>query len=177
MYVVRAKTTDEGLVLLEIYQKIDTISKFDDDEEVQEPRAAEPHCQKVSNVKTTILDLTSLPQHLRTVDLNSQLFLTSKCTCGEQLGFTPHVARRNFGRLEQNRLRHNNPKTDSDLEGFLLEGDLEGNIGGSSWLPSSESPYLDAVIVERRWKGKDRVVGDCSCPNTRLSKLSVLENL
>jgi hypothetical protein len=99
---VRAKTTDEGPTLLEIRRTIDAISEFDDDEEVQEPRAAEPHHRKVSNVKTTILDPTALPQHLRIVDVSSQLFLTSKCACGEQLGFTPHVAGGNFGLPEQN---------------------------------------------------------------------------
>jgi hypothetical protein len=57
-----------------------------------------------------------------------------------------------------------------------VEGDPEGNIEGSSWSPGSESPHLDAAIVERRWKGKDRVVGECSRPDTRLSKSSVLEN-
>jgi hypothetical protein len=57
-----------------------------------------------------------------------------------------------------------------------VEGDPEGNIGGSSWSPGSESPHLDIAIIERRRKDKDRVVGECSCPDTRLSKLSVLEN-
>jgi hypothetical protein len=57
-----------------------------------------------------------------------------------------------------------------------MEGDPEGNIGGSPWLPSYESPHLDAAVAQRRWKGKDRVVGECSRPDTRLSKSSVLKN-
>jgi hypothetical protein len=47
-----------------------------------------------------------------------------------------------------------------------VESDPEGNIGGSPWSPGSESPYLDAVVIKRRRKGKDRVVEECSRPNT-----------
>jgi hypothetical protein len=36
---------------------------------------------------------------------------------------------------------------------------------------------MDAAIIEKRRKGKERVVGECSHPNTRLSKSSALENL
>ena len=39
-----------------------------------------------------------------------------------------------------------------------------------------ESPHLDVAIIERRWKAKDRVVGECSCPDIRFSKSSVLKN-
>jgi hypothetical protein len=57
-----------------------------------------------------------------------------------------------------------------------VEGDPKNNIGGSSWSPRSESPHLNIAIAERRRKGKDRVLGECSRPDTRLSKSSALEN-
>jgi hypothetical protein len=101
-----------------------------------------------------------------TVDVSFQLFLSSKRACGEQLQFTLHAARGIFGRPEQKQLRQDEPDTDSDPEGLWVEGDPEGNIGGSPWSPSSESPHLDAAVIERRWKGKDKVVEECSRPNT-----------
>jgi hypothetical protein len=173
---VRAKTTDEGPALPEIHRTTDAISEFDDDEEVQEPRVVEPRRRKVPNAETNIVDPTASPQHLRTMDVNSQVFLSSKHARGEQLRFTPHVVGGIFGQLEQKRLQQDEPDIDSDPQGLWVEGDLEGNIGGSPWSPGFESPHLDAAIIERRWKGKDRVVGECSRPDTRLSKSSVLKN-
>jgi hypothetical protein len=115
MYVVRAKATDEGPVLPEICRTTDAISEFDDDEEVQEPRATEPYSRKVPNTETNIVDPTASPQHLRTVDVSSQLFLSSKRACGEQLQFTPHAVGGIFGRPQQKRLRQDEPDIDSDL--------------------------------------------------------------
>jgi hypothetical protein len=177
MYAMRAKSIDEGPALPEIRQTIDAISEFNDDEEVQEQRATEPHRRKVSNVETSIADPTALPQQLRTVDVNSQLFLSSKRTRREQLGFTPQASRGVFGQPEkpEKRLWQDKPDTDSD-QGLWVDSYLEGNIGGSLWSPSSESPHFDAAVVEKRWKGKDRVPGECSHPDTRLSKSTLLKN-
>ena len=35
---------------------------------------------------------------------------------------------------------------------------------------------MHAVIVERKWKDKERVIGECSHPETRLFKSSVMDN-
>jgi hypothetical protein len=117
MYAVRAKITDEGPALPEIRRLIDAISESDDDEEVQDARAAEPRRRKVSNVDNTVVDPTASPQHLRTVHVSSQLFLTSKRARGEQMELTPHAGWGIFGWPEQNRLCYDDPDIDSDPEG------------------------------------------------------------
>jgi hypothetical protein len=43
MYAMRAKTIDEGPALPKIRRTTNAVSEFDDDEEVQQPRAVEPH--------------------------------------------------------------------------------------------------------------------------------------
>jgi hypothetical protein len=83
MYTVRAKSTDEAPPTPEIRRPIDTISEFDDDEEVEEARATEPHRRKDSDVNPSLTDPTESPQMLRTVDVSAQLFLSCKRTCGE----------------------------------------------------------------------------------------------
>jgi hypothetical protein len=105
MYAVRAKSTDEGPGLPEIRRTADAISEFDDDEEVQDQRATQSQRRKVSNVETSVEDPMALPVQLKTVDVNSQLFLTSKRSRVELQGFTPHAAGGFFGRPEQKRLR------------------------------------------------------------------------
>jgi hypothetical protein len=64
MYAVRAKSTDEAPPALEIRQPIDTISEFDDDEEVEEARAAEPYRRNDSDVDTSLSDPIESPQML-----------------------------------------------------------------------------------------------------------------
>ena len=105
IYAMRRKSTNEAPPLPEIHCPIDAISQFDDDEEVEEAWATEPHCWKVSDIDTSLVDPTKLPQMLRTIDVSVQLFLSCKYTCGEQLGFTPYAIRRVFGRSKQKYLR------------------------------------------------------------------------
>jgi hypothetical protein len=172
MYVVRAKSTNEGPGLPEIRRTADTILEFDDDEEVQDQKATQPQRRKVSNVE----DPTASPVQLRTVDVNSQLFLTSKRTRVEQQGFTPHAAGGFFGRPEQKRLRQREPDTDSETEGVWVDSNPEINTGGSPWSHGSESPEPDAAVAERRRKGKEQVVGEYSRPDSRLSNSTLPEN-
>jgi hypothetical protein len=176
MYAVRAKSTDEGPSLPEIRRTADAISEFDDDEEVQDQRATQSQRQKVSNVETSIEDPTVLPVQLRTVDVSSQLFLTSKRSRVEQQGFTPHAAGGFFGRPEQKRLRQQEPDIDSETEGVWVDGNPEINTKESPWSHGSQSPELDAAVAEKRWKGKEQVVGEYSRPDSRLSNSALLEN-
>lgn len=69
------------------------------------------------------------------------------------------------------RLRQDEFDTDSDSEGLCIDGNLEFNLGRSPWLPSSHSPQTDAAVVERRWKGKERLVWESSRHDSRLSVL------
>jgi hypothetical protein len=154
MYVVRAKSSDEAPPPPEIRYPVDAISEFDDDEEVEEARATEPHRRKVSDVDTNLADPTESPQTLRTIDVSAQLFLSCKRTRGEQLGFIPYAAGGVFGRLEQKHLRQDERDTDSDSEGLWIDGNPEFNLGRSPWSPGSHSPQRDDAVAERRRKNK-----------------------
>jgi hypothetical protein len=176
MYAVRTKSTNEGPGLPEIRRTADAISEFDDDEEVQDQRATQPQRRKVSNVETSVEDPTASPVQLRTVDINSQLFLTSKRTQVEQQEFTPHAAGGFFGQPEQKRLRQQEPDTDSETEGVWIDDNPEINSGGSLWLHGSQSPEPDAAVAEKRRKGKEHVVGEYSRPDSRLSNSALPKN-
>jgi hypothetical protein len=57
-----------------------------------------------------------------------------------------------------------------------VHGNPEINTGGSPWSHGSQSPEPDAAVTEKRWKGKEQVVGEYSRPNSRLSNSALLEN-
>jgi hypothetical protein len=130
MYTVKAKSTDEAPPAPAICRPIDAILELDDDEEVEEARASEPHHWKDSDVDTSLLDPTESPQMLRTVDVSAQLFLSCKRTHVEQLGLTPHTGggEGGFGRPEQKRLRQDEHDTHSDLNGLWVDGNPEFNL-------------------------------------------------
>jgi hypothetical protein len=128
MYAMRAKSIDEAPPAPAIHRLIDAISEFDDDEEVEEVRASEPHRGKDSDVETSLSDPTESTQMLRTVNVSAQLFLSCKRTRAEQMGLTPHVGRGVFGQPEQKRLRQDERDTDSDSDGLWVNGNPEFNL-------------------------------------------------
>jgi hypothetical protein len=176
MYAVKAKSTDEAPPAPAIRRPIDAISKFDDDEEVEDVRASEPHCRQDSDVETSLSDPTESTQMLRTIDVSAQLFLSSKRTRAEQMGLTPHAGQGVFGRPEQKRLRQDERDIDSELDGLWVDGNPEFNLRRSPWSPGSQSPQTDTADAERRRKGKERLVEESSGPDIRLTKNTRIAN-
>jgi hypothetical protein len=173
---MRAKSIDEAPPAPAIHRLIDAISEFDDDEEVEEVRASEPHRGKDSDVETSLSDPTESTQMLRTVNVSAQLFLSCKRTRAEQMGLTPHVGRGVFGQPEQKRLRQDERDTDSDSDGLWVNGNPEFNLRWSPWSPSSQSPQTDIADAERRRKSKERLVEESSGPAIRLTKNTGIAN-
>jgi hypothetical protein len=115
-------------------------------------------------------DPTAFSEELRTVDVNSQLFLSSKQTRGKQLQITGglYVGGGVFARPEQNRERISDSETETDSE----EG--EQISGGSPWSEGYEDEQANAAMAERRRKGK-QAVAECPRPEANLAKSNVVE--
>ena len=85
MYAVKVKSTGESLDLFEFHPSGAAISKFDDHEEIVPERRGKQQRQKVEDTKMNEADPTASSGELRTVDVCSQFFLSSKRAQGEQL--------------------------------------------------------------------------------------------
>jgi hypothetical protein len=122
-----------------------------------------------------VADPTKSTGELRTVDVNSQLFLSSKQAPGEQLQLTHqgaggmYIGGGIFACPEQNRYDEDDSETESDTERAEQIG------GGSPWSARYEDQQTSAAMAERRQKGKERVA-ECSCLEGRLSKSIVVDN-
>jgi hypothetical protein len=120
-------------------------------------------------------DPTASLGELRTVDVSSQLFLSSKRARGEQLQLIHqgagglYVGGGIFAPPKQNRHGNNDSETESDTKG------AEQIIGESPWSAEYEDQQMSAAMAERRRKGKERVA-ECSHPKGRLSKSIIVEN-
>jgi hypothetical protein len=94
-------------------------------------------------------DPTAFSEELRTVDVSSQLFLSSKRTRGEQLQITGglYVGGGVFARPEQNSVRISDSETETDSE----EGE---QVSGYEDEDEHEDEQANAAMAERRRKGK-----------------------
>ena len=107
---------------------------------------------------------------LNTIKINAQRFLSCKRTRGKQLGLTPHVGWGGFGRHERKCLQQEECDTNSDSNGLWIDSNPKFNLGRSPRLLVSQSPQTDVADVERRWKGKERLVEESSRPDSSLIK-------
>jgi hypothetical protein len=85
MYVVRVKPTTEPSDLHEFRPSSAAISEFDDDEEIVPERRRKQQRGRDEDTEMNEANPTAFSEELRTVDISSQLFLSSKRTRGEQL--------------------------------------------------------------------------------------------
>jgi hypothetical protein len=170
MYVVRVKPTAEPSDLHEFRPSSAVISEFDDDEEIVPERRRKQQCGRDEDTEMNEANPTAFSKELRTVDVSSQLLLSSKRTRGEQLQITRglYVGGGVFARPEQNRERISDSKTETDSE----EG--EQISGGSPWSEGYEDEQANAAMAERRRKGK-QVVAECPHPEANLAKSNVVE--
>jgi hypothetical protein len=115
-------------------------------------------------------DPMAFSKELRTVDVSSQLFLSSKRTRGEQLQITGglYVGGGVFAHPEQNRECISDSETETDNE----EG--EQISGGSPWSGGYEDDQANAAMAERRQKGKQAITR-CPRPEANLAKSAVAE--
>jgi hypothetical protein len=170
MYAVRVKPTAEPSDLHEFRPSSTTISEFDDDEEIVPERRRKQQCGRDEDTKMNEADLTAFSKELRTVDVSSQLFLSSKQTRGEQLQITGglYVGRGVFAHPEQNRECISNSETEIDNE----EG--EQISGGSPWSEGYEDEQANAAMAERRRKGK-QAIAECPRLEANLTKSNIAE--
>jgi hypothetical protein len=80
MYVVRVKSTAKPFDLHEFHPSSAAISEFDDDVEIVLERKRKQQRGKDEDTKMNKADSMASSEELRTVDVSSQLFLSSKRT-------------------------------------------------------------------------------------------------
>jgi hypothetical protein len=88
MYAVRVKSTGEPSDLHEFRPSSAVISEFDDDEEIVLERRGKQQRRRAEDTNMNVADPTAATEELRTMDVSSQLFLSSKRARGEQLVLT-----------------------------------------------------------------------------------------
>jgi hypothetical protein len=171
MYAVKVKPTAEPSDLHECRPSSAAISEFDDDEEIVRERRCKQQCGRDMDTEMNEANPTAFSEELRTVDVSSQLFLSSKRTRGEQLQIIRglYVGGGVFSRPEQNRERNSDSETETDNE----EG--EQISGGSPWSGGYEDEQANAAMVERRRKEK-QAVAECSRPEANPAKSHVAGN-
>ena len=104
MYAITMKPTAEPSNLHEFCPSSIGISKFDDEEEIIPKRKRRQPRRRDDNTNMSEADFNESTKELKTVDISSQLFLSSKQTQGEQLQVTGglYLGRGVFTRPEQN---------------------------------------------------------------------------
>jgi hypothetical protein len=170
MYAVRVKPTTKPSDLHEFRPSSAAISEFNDDEEIVLERRCKQQRERDEDTEMNEADPMAFSEELRTVDVSSQLFLSSKRTRGEQLQIIGghYVGGGVFARPEQNRECISNSETETNSE----EG--EQISGGSPWSGGYEDEQANAAMAEKRRKGK-QAVAECPRPEANLAKSNVAE--